>query len=110
MDGDDSALLLGRRMSKLSPDERELFEENALYVMPTWRRTVPIIVNYLKKLVNPVARCDIVYEISAGRRNHALKDVSLPARVPLAVGAKVMLVVNEVVEEGLQNGSVGTIK
>jgi hypothetical protein len=85
-------------------------KKNALYAMSTSRRNVSIIIKYLNKLGNPVARCELVYESSASRRNHALKDVSLPECVPLSVDAKVMLVVSEVVEKGLQNDSVGTIK
>ena len=78
--------------------------------MPSWRKTIPVIKKYLINIGNPVARCDILYETPDGGRNHALKDVNLPEKLPLCVGCKVMLVINEVVGEGLTNGSVGIIK
>jgi hypothetical protein len=59
---EDADLLMARRLSALSPEERADFVQNALFVMPTWRRTVPITRQYLIDLGQPVARVDTVYE------------------------------------------------
>ena len=103
-------ILLDRCMKKLPFEERKKFEHEALYVMHTWRKTIPTIKKYLTTIGNPVARCDIIYETKAGAKNHAMKDINLPEKLPLCIGSKVMLIVNQVIEEGLMNGSVGTIK
>jgi hypothetical protein len=54
--------LMARRMSALSPEERADFEANALYIIPTWKRTIPVTKRYLIGLGNPVARVDITSE------------------------------------------------
>ena len=47
MTRDLTDVLLARRLSNLSPQERAEFERDALYVMPLWKCTVPITKNYL---------------------------------------------------------------
>ena len=94
-------------MSKLPPEERTEFAKKALYVMPTWKRTVKITHQYLMELGNPVARIDAVYD--NGRTNHMSKEKSLPERSALSIDAIVMLLVNFLVELGLKNGSLGKI-
>jgi hypothetical protein len=41
--------------------------------------------------------------------NHCLKEINMPVRSALALGAKVMLLTNYVVEWGTYNGTVGTV-
>jgi hypothetical protein len=45
-----------------------------------------------------------------GQRNHAVNDSSLPKQMDLAENILAMLLNNEIVELGLNNGSIGTIK
>jgi hypothetical protein len=67
-----------RRLNKIPPGDYTDFCDNALYVMPTWARSIPATIAYLKKNGKPVARSDIKYSFRAGHRNHAVKDISLP--------------------------------
>jgi hypothetical protein len=71
-------VIMKRRLSHLPPDEYTDFCDNALYVMPTWARTLPVTIAYLKKNGKHVARSDAKYSFRAGQRNHAIKDSSLP--------------------------------
>jgi hypothetical protein len=79
--------------------------------MPRWKRTVPITVDYLRKLGQPVAKLKAKYSSPNGAHcvNHAVKDISLPATLALAQGAIVMLLLNQIVEKRLSNGSLGTV-
>jgi hypothetical protein len=52
-------MILKRHLSHLPTQEYKYFRDNALYVMPTWARAIPITIEYLKKNQKPVARCDI---------------------------------------------------
>jgi hypothetical protein len=65
-------ITLKRRLSHLPSQESNDFCDNALYVMPTWARTILITVAYLKKNLKPVARCDIKYSHRVGQRNQCL--------------------------------------
>jgi hypothetical protein len=110
VDFDIATYFMNRRVSQLSPEEQSLFREKALYIMPTWKATVPITVEYLKGLNTPVARSDIIYNYRDGSRNHMLEEGSLPTHCALAVGAVVMLLTNYIVEHRLMNGSVGYVR
>jgi hypothetical protein len=90
-------IILKRRLSHLPTQEYKDFCDNALYVMPTWARTIPITIEYLKKNQKYVARCDIKYSHRVGQRNRAINDSSLPKRTALAEGIVVMLLKNEIV-------------
>jgi hypothetical protein len=48
-------------LSSISPDERKLFENEAIFIMPTWKQTHCISNKYLQKLNKPVARMDCTY-------------------------------------------------
>jgi hypothetical protein len=111
VDDDAVSFLKSRFMESLSPAERLLFEHEALYIMPRWKRTVPITVDYLRKLGQPVAKLKAQYSSPNGahRVNHAVKDINLPATSALAKGAIVMLLLNQIVEKRLSNGSIGTV-
>jgi hypothetical protein len=113
VDDDAVSFLKSHFMESLSPAEHLLFEHEALYiVMPRWKPTVPITVDYLRKLVQPpVAKLKAQYSSPNGahRVNHAVKDINLPATLALAKGAIVMLLLNQIVDKRLSNGSIGTV-
>ena len=69
---------------------------------------MPIIKKYLLDLGTDVCRVDAT--IKPGHKSHIRDEISLPTINALAEGAKVMLLVNYVVEEDLYNGAVGTIR
>jgi hypothetical protein len=98
-------------MENLAPAEHSIFEQEALYIMPRWKRTVQIKVDYLCKLGEPVAKLKTQYSSPNGAHlvNHAVKDVNLPAMSALTKGAIVMLVLNQIVEKHLSNGSIGWV-
>jgi hypothetical protein len=102
-------VIMKRHLRHLSPEEYTEFCDNVLSVMPTWAGTIPVTIAYLKKNGKPAARSDIKYSFRAGQRNHAVKDSSLPKRTALAKDIVVMLLRNEIVELGLNNGSIGII-
>jgi hypothetical protein len=102
-------ILLKRCLSHLPTQEYKYFCDNALYVMPTWARIIPITVEYLKKNQKPVAWCDIKYSHRVDQRNHAINTSYLPKRTALAEGIVVMLLKNEIVELGLKNVSIGFV-
>jgi hypothetical protein len=92
---DDEAVnfLQSRFMDNLPPKERLLFEQEAIYIMPRWKRTVPITIEYLRKLGSPVAKLKAQYSSPNGPQcvNHAVKEVNLPTLLVLAEGAIIML-------------------
>lgn len=107
---EDARILWNRSLSRLPKEERDDFLLNALFIMATWKETVPITMEYLIRLCNPVARIDTIYQHPPNRPNHAMKEINLPARSALAVGATVMLLTNIITELNLMNGSVGTVR
>lgn len=109
MDQEAANFIASRRLSMLPEAERRAFERDALYIMPRWKRTVPITIKYLKDLQKPVARVKAKYSFPRNRANHALKEVNLPSLSALAVGAMVMLLTNQIVEKKLMNGSIGKV-
>ena len=110
---DDVELLETRLWSKLSSEERELFEDTALWLFPTWDRTKPATIKYLTNLRKPIAKIRSKYTFPSNGTsgtNHARSEINLPDFSALCVGAVVMLLVNFIVEKNLKNGSVGTIR
>ncbi len=109
---DDPAIdyFLLRAMSMLPPEERELFEKEGLYVVPTWKRTQKITYDYLLSLNQPIAKVQAKYGANPRGTNHAKKEINLPVQNALCSDAKVMLLHNFLVELGLMNGSVGYLK
>jgi hypothetical protein len=109
MDRAGAQYCLDRSLGNLSEEERRNFEQTALYIMPTWKRTMPITKQYLKDLEQAVARIDCQYTYMEGRPNHAAKECKMPVRNALCKYASVMLLQNFVVEQELKNGSIGTV-
>jgi hypothetical protein len=107
MDDDAVDFLLRRHYSSLLKKERESFDKDALFLMPTWKRTKPITKKYLLQVGNYIAvvkadESDLKYQ------NHS-PDFSIPSTNVLMVGARVQLQANFLVEQELYNGAVGTI-
>ena len=46
--------IMSRRLKELPSEEREMFEEDALYVFPTWKDAKPILKKYLLQLSSPI--------------------------------------------------------
>ena len=108
LDHKDAEYYMSRLLSNLPPEEKKLFEDNALFLLPTWKRTRPITIKYLRGLNKPIAK--IRAHVKAGKTSHVSQELNLPARSALCEGAKVMLLKNYVVEHNLKNGSIGTLK
>jgi len=106
---EDIDLLLTRHWHRLDSAERELFELQALFLFPTWKRTKKITIEYLRQLAKPIAKLRAKYNFS-GKTNHAKKDINLPDFSALCINAVVMLLINFIVELGLKNGSIGVCK
>jgi hypothetical protein len=107
MDDDAVDFLLRRHYSSLSKEERESFDKDALFLMPTWKQTKPITKKYLLQVGNSIAvvkadESDLKYQIHS-------PDFSIPSTNVLMVGAKVQLQANFSVEQELYNGAVGNI-
>jgi hypothetical protein len=105
---DEADYCLDRTLSSLAEEDRELFEREALYLMPTWKRTLHITKTYLQALNKPVARVDCEYT-TAHKTNHARKECNMPERNALCQDAMVMLLHNFLVEMGLKNGAIGKV-
>lgn len=109
---EDAELLLNRCLDNLTHQEREAFRDDTLHLVCTWREAHEHNFQYLdKELTEPIALFKAKYESSnRSGKNCCVQESSLPPRNALCVGATVMLLTNFVVEEGLMNGAVGTIK
>jgi hypothetical protein len=109
----DEALFLSRDLLQLPEAERAIFVQKALYLMPTWKRTHPITREYLLELNRTpgthIAKVISKYEYTKSPANHVKRDIQLSARSPLCRGAKVMILLNFVVELNIKNGTTGEI-
>ena len=97
-----------RDFDTLSEEEQQEFLDTALYVMPRWKDTVPVTVQYLLSLNQPCAKIVADYK-TPGQINHCIEEQSFPTKTAMCIGAMVMLLNNFVVEEGLYNGAVGKV-
>ena len=107
MDDDAVDFLLGRHYSALSIEEREEFDKAALFLMPTWKRTKPITMKYLRQVGNPIAV--IQADESALKYQMHSPDFSIPSSSVLMEGTRAQLQTNFVVEQELYNGAVGNV-
>ena len=99
--------LVGRELSNLPAEERLQFEQEALYVVPTWKDALPIIKKYMVALDTPIVKVGCT--TNTGRVDHISKECPLPKTNAFCAGAAVMLLTNFVVEYNLYNGAVGVI-
>jgi hypothetical protein len=93
LDDDAVDFLLRRHYSSLSKEERESFDKDALFLMPTWKRTKPITKKYLLQVGNYIAvvkadESDLKYQI------HSPDFSLIPSTDVLMVGARVQLQAN----------------
>lgn len=108
---DQADLLVDRCLDKLSTEEKDDFNKNALSLVPTWKQANLINHKYLlHTMTNPIAK--ITGKLNSVRddgKNCCVRESKLPMKNALCVGAKVMLLKNFLVEYHLMNGSVGTV-
>ena len=105
----DVDIILSRCIDKFSKDERNSFND-AIHLVPQWKMAHPIVFKYLCNMNTPLAK--ITAKLQSMRNdgvNHCVKESSLPLRLALCVGAKVLLLSNFVVEYKIMNGSIGTV-
>ena len=98
---------MSRFLEELPSEEREMFETDALYVVPTWKDAKPILKQYLLQLNVPII--SIGCNKKSSHINHIDRDINLPQINAFGVGAQIMLLCNYIVEIGLFNGAIGTI-
>ena len=107
MNRDSCDFIMKRKLINLPPDERKLFEQDGIYVVPRWKDAKPIVQQYLIDLDQPIAKCGCTK--GTGRVNHIDEECRLPRTNAFAKGALVMLQCNFIVEYNLFNGSVGKV-
>jgi len=112
MNEDDVELLFSRHIDQLEQQEKELFNRESLHLVPTWKAATEIIFNYLQHtLTAPIAKFTANYSSArSDGKNCCVRECRYPQQNALCAGAKVMLLKNFVVELGLMNGAVGTVK
>eukprot|EP00957_Ditylum_brightwellii_P085322 6489827-Ditylum_brightwellii.AAC.1 len=91
-------------LSNLSSEEKDKFKE-ALHIVPTWKQTVPITVQYLKQLRVPFAK--VIAKLSTKKvtgNNYCIKEYSYPILSSIDVEYVVMLLKNYVAELAIVNG------
>lgn len=109
MNNDDCQLLFGRILNNLPSQEKIMFIDS-LNLMPQWKLTFPITIQYLQSFGNPVAKIKSQYSsYRTDGINHCVKSSPYPTLIGLCVGAKVMLIKNFVPELKLMNGSIGVV-
>ena len=121
---DDINFLKNRDLRNLSPEEKETFEKEAIFLFPTWKEALATMVKYINAIKyvgppynddtidnrQPVAICHAICKRETGRGQvHSFKDCSLPNVTFLCIGSQVVLLRNHVVEENAYNGLIGTV-
>jgi len=108
---DDIKLLQSRMISKMCPSDLEL--QDAVYLVSSNRQAQAINMNNLNNITSEVMTYKSVFSESGDKEltkelydQFNLKGIN---EIRLKKGARVMLIKNLSVEEGLVNGSVGTI-
>jgi hypothetical protein len=102
-------LLLDHHINKLLEVERLSFMQDALFIMPIWKSTMPITRSIFSLWIHQLLTLMLCVMYEMGCYNHIAKDCSLPAINVLVIGAVVVLLVNFIVEKDLYNGAVGKV-
>jgi hypothetical protein len=112
LNNDDIDILLSRMLENLPIEEKQRFQSDGLFLVPTWKEAHTINLEYIQNnLATPIARYDAHMEtIKSNGKNCCINESNLPLRGLLCMGAKVMLVDNFIVEYKLMNGSVGVVQ
>ncbi len=105
MNDDDINLIVGRVLENMTREEQQLFQSEGLHLVPTWKQAIAINLNYLQmELQSPIASYMAKMNTSRSEgKNCCLHECRLPLRSLLYVDAKVMLLVNYIVEYKLVN-------
>ncbi|KAL7526837.1 hypothetical protein ACHAXR_003194 [Thalassiosira sp. AJA248-18] len=111
MQNEDIDFIHNNCLANLSPDTRKKFD-NALNLVTQWKQAHGIVFDYLQNtLTEPIAKMTANLQTTKSNgTNCCVKESSLPIKNAMCVGSIVMLLTNELVEMGLLNGSIGTVK
>ena len=88
-----------------------MFNE-AIHLITQWKHSIDPTIKYLNMLRTPVAKNIPQYSTftSSKGANHCLKESNFPKLTALNVGCKVMLLINELKEYKVINGSIGIVR
>ena len=88
-----------------------MFNE-AICLVTQWKHSIERTIKYLNMLRLPVAKIIPQYStfMTSKGANHCLKESNFPKLTALNVGCKVMLLINELKEYKLINGSIEIVK
>ena len=75
--------IMSRRLEILPNDEYDLFEREALYVVPTWKDSELILKKYLLQFDSPIAT--VGCNKKPGHVNHIDRDITLPQNMPFVL-------------------------
>ena len=105
-------LIVGRVLENMKREDHQLFQSKDLHLIPTWKQASAINLKCLEtEFQSPIASYVAKMNTSrSDRKNCCLHKCNFPLCNILCVGAKVMLLVNYIVEYTLMNGSVGVVK
>ena len=105
MNDNDINLIVGKVLENMTREEQQLFQSEGLHLVPTWKQASAINLGYLQtELQSPIA--SYVAKMNTSRsdgKNCCLHECSFPLHSLLCVDAKVMLLVNYIVEYTLMN-------
>ena len=110
LNSDDAKWVWDKCLDNLTDQQRKDFSD-AIHICPTWKIANKQSFNYLDKhLTSPIAivRAKMTTSKESGKNCCANGSV-LPVVTPLCVGAKVILLANQMVEDKLINGSIGEV-
>ena len=99
--------LLAHQMSNQSQETLDQFDEEALVIMPTWARTTPYTLQYIRSLQEAVVTVEAKLDV---KHKAHLSDFRMPLKNHLMLGAVVCLTTNIVAEANICIGAIGTIE
>ena len=103
-------LLINRFLSKVNKNNKYMFDE-AIHLVTQWKDSIESTLKYLNLLRTSVAKIIPQYSrfMTSKGANHCLKESNFPKLTALNVGCKVMLLINELKEYKLIDGSIGIV-
>ena len=103
--------LINRFLSKVNKKNKYMFNE-AIHLVTLWKHSIDPTIKYLNMLRTPVTKIIPQYStfMTSKGANHCSKECNFPKPTALDVGCKVMLLINELKEYKLINGSIGIVR
>ena len=103
--------LINCLLSKINKKNKCIFNED-IHLVTQWKYIIDPNIKYLNMLRIPVVKNIPQYStfITSKGANHCLKEFNFPKITALNVGCKFMLLINEIKEYKLVNGSIGIVK